>query len=109
MNAAAILTADCSLADDENRDGIIQKHEYKSLYLRLVGAYADDGDDSTNLDLHEVDSSFEADWLQDSHGDETIDRQEFVDSVFQLADLWSVQRRQHPTPSCLLPHCPKEP
>ena len=56
----------------------------------MVGAYADDGDDSTNLDHHEVDSSFEADWLQDSHGDETIDRQEFVDSVFQLADLWSV-------------------
>ena len=70
---------------DENGDGSIQKDEYlemsRKLYRVVVGQEA--GDEAEVLRVAE------AEWEHDRFGAAELDRQRFVQSWFQLADLWT--------------------
>ena len=73
---------------DDGDSDTLNKKEYGAFYWRLVAAFNDDDDDEN--DISEADSiqAMEADWANDSRGDNYVDKEEFFDSVFELADQW---------------------
>ena len=74
--------------DDDGDSDTLNKKEYAAFYWRLVAAFNDDDDDENDISETESIQALEADWANDSHGDNYVDKEEFFDSVFELADQW---------------------
>jgi hypothetical protein len=74
---------------DADGDGFLGAAEYGELYVRLLRAFDADADASNDLSHSEAAAAAERDWATDSGGDGQVDREEFYDAVFQLADTWT--------------------
>ena len=74
---------------DADGDGFLGAVEYGELYVRLLKAFDTDTDASNDLSYSEATAAAERDWATDSGGDGQVDREEFYDAVFQLADTWT--------------------
>ena len=79
-----------TIDDDDGDSSTLNKQEYAAFYWRLVAAFNDDEDDENDISEEESRLALEADWAIDSRGDNYVDREEFFDSVFELADQWCV-------------------
>ena len=75
--------------DDADANELLGYEEYARFHRRLVHAYADDEDDGNDLSPEQQQAALAADWQADSQGDGSVDRGEFFDSIFQLADAWT--------------------
>jgi hypothetical protein len=74
----------------DDGDQTLSKDEYRVFYDRLVSAFSEHEEDGdVDIDDPEVlEAAFEEDWERDSHGDGNIDKDEFKDSIFEMADMW---------------------
>jgi Ca2+-binding EF-hand superfamily protein len=84
-----LFFAQASTLCDADHDGKFNKPEYGELHRRLVSAITEE-DESKPLKLIDVedDESLEDDWLSDSKGDGFVDQNEFMDSMYEIADMW---------------------
>jgi hypothetical protein len=67
----------------------LTEEQYRHMYRRLVRAFADDDDDDNDLSSAQAMNAVAQDWLQDSGGDGKLERGEFYDAIFELADRWT--------------------
>jgi hypothetical protein len=76
------------LLDDESHDLKRDAEEYGKFYKRLMGLLADNDDPDDNMIDEEAKAAMEADFNCDSVADRFVDREEFMNWLFQLADQW---------------------
>jgi hypothetical protein len=69
-------------ADQTNLD----KEEYRSVHARMLRACTEKED--IDMTKEEMDEAFEDDWEMDSGGDGSVQKEDFLDSLFQLTDTW---------------------
>jgi hypothetical protein len=67
----------------DRHDERLAYDEYAIFYQRVVYAFNRDHDPRTNLDVFQAKQVLDADWR-----DGSVDRQDFSDMVFELADSW---------------------
>ena len=63
--------------------------EYSQFYAQLLRAFAEDDDDENDLTPEQAAKAAAEDWAKDSGDDDKVDKEEFYDAVFQLADTWT--------------------
>eukprot|EP00936_MAST-01D_sp_MAST-1D-sp1_P002925 g2925.t1 len=73
---------------DDDDDDILDKEEYRRFYVKLIRSFNNDDDDENDISVADAQVAFEQDWEADSRGDGHVDKHEFCDSVFELADQW---------------------
>jgi hypothetical protein len=80
--------AACEL-DDRDNDNLISHEEYSVFYHRLVYAFNHDDDDTNDIDMESAFNAQETDWEADSEGDGSVDKDDFLDCVFEFALTWA--------------------
>ena len=81
-----------SAYDDRDKNEALDQDEYERFYirlLRLVDDGEDDAEDEAKLDTKEEKAAFAADFRSDAGEDGSITKDEFMASIFQLADTWT--------------------
>jgi Ca2+-binding EF-hand superfamily protein len=74
---------------DADHDGKFNKPEYAELHRRLLSAMLNEGSSGPfELIALEDDDSLEGDWTSDSKGDGFVDQDDFMDSMYEIADMW---------------------
>ncbi|KAH8090243.1 cytochrome p450 [Aureococcus anophagefferens] len=71
--------------DDRDKNASLDRREYGAFYARLL-KLADPGDE---LEAGEIAAALEADFKADAGDDGKVTRDEFCNSVFELADQWT--------------------
>ena len=85
-----ILGRDKWLHRDEDADlEHMNQEEYSHLYRRLLRAFAEDGDDEDDMTPEQALGAAAEDWEKDSHGSGRLCRDDFLDAIFALADVWT--------------------
>ena len=64
---------------------VIERDVYCAVLRAVYGALAHDDE----WDDEELDSQIEEDWATDARGENSMSRELFLDSMFELADIWS--------------------
>lgn len=71
--------------DDRDKNACLDRDEYETFYRRLVAMVDADGD----LEKAEIETALAADFAADAGEDGRVTRDEFENSVFELADQWT--------------------
>ena len=71
--------------DDRDKDQSLDRAEYAAFYTRLA-KMADPDDEMSPAEIQEA---MEADFVADSGADECVTKDEFLNSIFELADQWT--------------------
>jgi hypothetical protein len=74
---------------DNDGSQTLDRAEYMELHRRLLYAFALDDDDENDLTPAQQLAALEDDWMQDSEGQDTVDKARFCDAMFSLADVWT--------------------
>jgi hypothetical protein len=84
---------------DEDGDDTLDFEEYCIFHDRLVRGFRTSTETDEDVHISEEDArvALEEDWAADNRGDGRVDKDEFFDSVFQLADAWceTVELQEH--------------
>lgn len=71
--------------DDRDKNACLDKDEYEAFYRRLIRMVDVEGD----LEKEEIEAALAADFAADAGEDGRVTRDEFENSVFELADQWT--------------------
>ena len=77
---------------DRDKNAALDAAEYETFYIRLLRLVDDDEDDAEDeaaLDTADEKAQFEADFRSDAGDDGMVTKDEFMSSIFQLADQWT--------------------
>jgi hypothetical protein len=78
-----------STGDEDDEETRLNYHEYSNVYQRIVFSFNNDGDPRTDIDVLQAKVAMESDWGEDSGGDGSVDKKDFMDMVFELASTWA--------------------
>lgn len=77
--------AGSGVAGKIDEDGHITKEGHRQLYMRIYKVMLEEWDPEAT----EADESIEEDWEKDAQGGDSLSRELFFDSLFELADTWT--------------------
>jgi hypothetical protein len=75
--------------DDRDDDDYLSKTEYEGFYKRLLKLLDDNDDPDDDMSEEEKKEAMAGDFKADAGADGSVSKEEFKNSVFQLADQWT--------------------